>query len=49
MVSQTRHMSDSEYLGKFRTRFSLVESAGGTINLHHGLMNDELEKAGLTR
>jgi Reverse transcriptase (RNA-dependent DNA polymerase) len=49
MVSQTRHMSDSEYLEKFRTRLSVIESAGGTINVHHGLVDDELEKAGLTR
>ena len=49
MVSQTRHMSDSEYLEKFRTRMSVIDSAGGTINMHHGLVTDALASQGLTR
>ena len=48
MVSQSRHMSDSEYLEKFRTKLSVIESAGGTINLHSGAVDDELMKATVT-
>ena len=39
MVSQSRHMSDSEFLEKFRTKLSVIESAGGTINIHHGVVD----------
>ena len=49
MVSQGRHMSDAEYLEKFRTKLSVIESAGGTINMHSGLLTDELVAAGITR
>ena len=38
-VSQSRHMTDSEYLEGFRTKLSVIESAGGTINIHHGIVN----------
>jgi hypothetical protein len=43
---QTRHMSDSDYFDKFRIKLSVVESAGGTINVHFGMVNDELAAAG---
>jgi hypothetical protein len=44
MVSQTRYMSDSEYLEKFRTQLDVLKSAGGEVCLHPGMVLDELER-----
>ena len=49
LVSQSRHMSDSEYLEKFRTKLSVIDAAGGTVSLHKGLVGEELDKRNLTR
>jgi hypothetical protein len=46
MVSQTRYMSDSEYLEKFRTQLDVLKSAGGEVCLHPGMVLDELERNG---
>ena len=41
-------MSNSEYLEKFRTQLDVLKSAGGDLcGNHHGLILDELEKAGV--
>jgi hypothetical protein len=45
IVSQTRYMSASEYLEKFRTQLDVLKSAGGDICNHHGMITDELAKA----
>jgi hypothetical protein len=42
LVSQTRFMSDSEYLEKFRTQLDVLKSAGGDVCNHHGMTEDEL-------
>jgi hypothetical protein len=47
-VSQTRGMTDSEYLEKFRTKLSVLESAGGDILSHPGMIEDEYRAAGTT-
>jgi hypothetical protein len=47
-VSQTRYMSASEYLEKFRTQLDVLKSAGGEISHHPGMVAAELEKAGVT-
>jgi hypothetical protein len=47
LVSQSRSMSDSEYLEKFRTQLDVMKSAGGDICSHNGVMEDELARAGV--
>ena len=49
MMSQSRRMSDAEYLEKFRTELSDIELTGGTINIHHDMVSDELSDDGLDR
>jgi hypothetical protein len=48
IVSQTRYMSDSEYLEKFRTQLDVLKAAGGEVCQHPGLLKDELERAQAT-
>jgi hypothetical protein len=48
IVSQTRYMSDSEYLEKFRTQLDVLKAAGGDICEHPGLVLDELTRAQVT-
>jgi hypothetical protein len=38
LVSQSRSMSDSEHLEKFRTQLDVMKSAGGDICSHNGMM-----------
>jgi hypothetical protein len=47
LVSQSRSMSDSEHLEKFRTQLEVMKSAGGDICGHNGMMEDELTRAGV--
>jgi hypothetical protein len=47
LVSQSRSMSDSEHLEKFRTQLDVMKSAGGDICSHNGMMEDELTRAGV--
>ena len=42
LVSQMRYMSDSEYLEKFRMKLSVLESAGGELTTHQGMVKDKL-------
>jgi hypothetical protein len=48
IVSQTRYMSDSEYLEKFRTQLDVLKAAGGDICQHPGLVLDEYTRVGVT-
>ena len=48
IVSQTRYMSDSDYLEKFRNQLDVLKSAGGDICNHPGMIDDELIRAGIT-
>ena len=43
-VYQTKQMSMSEYLQKFRTQMEVILSAGGEFCTHTGMVEDELEK-----
>jgi hypothetical protein len=45
LVSQTRYMTDSEYLEKFWTQLDILKSAGGDICSHKGMTEDELTRA----
>jgi hypothetical protein len=47
LVSQSRSLSDSEHLEKFRTQLDVMKSAGGDICSHNGMMEDELTRAGV--
>jgi hypothetical protein len=47
LVSQTRCVSDSEHLEKFRTQLEVMKSAGGDICNHNGMMEDKLVRAGV--
>jgi hypothetical protein len=47
IVSQTRYMTDSDYLEKFRAKLSVLTSAGGTVTSHPGIVEDELRTAGI--
>jgi hypothetical protein len=47
IVVQTRFMTDSVYLEKFRTKLSVLESAGGSITSHPGMTADELRATGI--
>ena len=47
IVSQTRHMSDSDYLERFRTQLDVLKSAGGDMCHHQGMRMDELKRAGV--
>jgi hypothetical protein len=40
-VSQSRYMTDSEYLEKFRTQLDVLASAGGDICMHDGMARNE--------
>jgi hypothetical protein len=42
LVSQSRHMSDSEHPEKFRTQLDVMKSACGDICNRNGMMEDEL-------
>ena len=48
IVTQSRYMSDSEYLEKFRTQLDVLKSAGGDICRHPGMITDELITLGVT-
>lgn len=43
-VYQTKQMSMSEYLEKFRTQMEVILSAGGEFCTHTGMVEDELER-----
>jgi hypothetical protein len=47
IVSQTPYMSDSDYLEKFRTQLDVLNSAGGELCVHHGMVQDELIRNGV--
>jgi hypothetical protein len=47
LVSQTRYMSVAEYLERFRTQLDVLKSAGGDICTHPGMVQDELDRAGV--
>jgi hypothetical protein len=48
LISQTRYMTDSEYLEKFRTQLDVLHSVGGEVCTHEGMVTDELARAGVT-
>ena len=44
LISQTKYMTDSDYLEKFRTQLDVLKSAGGEICSHVGMTEDELAR-----
>jgi len=48
IVTQTRYMTASEYLEKFRTQLDVLKAAGGDLCDHPGMVTDELTSAGVT-
>jgi hypothetical protein len=48
LMSQSRSMSTSDYLEKFRTQLDVLKSAGGEICKHPGMVADELERLDVT-
>ena len=46
IVSQTRYMTTSDYLEKFRTQLDVLKAAGGDMCVHFGMVSDKLIKAG---
>jgi NOL1/NOP2/fmu family ribosome biogenesis protein len=48
LVSQSRYMTESDYLEKFRTQLDVLRSAGGDLCTHAGMTIDELTRVEIT-